>query len=216
VIPGGASANELLVKLPKAERDRIGPLLRRVPFRQETVYEADAPMGWVYFPVRGMLAEVAELAAGRAVEVGTIGREGMAGVTVFLGTRAAPHRVISAIPGESYALSATAFVKESERSRTFTSLLQLYSATYMAMLAQTAACTAAHAVGLRLSRWLLLCQDRRRGRLRSDPTLPCRNARRAKTQRQPRGGATAAIRHDHVPARLAPRARSPGTGSVGM
>jgi CRP-like cAMP-binding protein len=128
---------------------------------REVVYSAESAIGRVYFPTRGLIAVLAELQNGRALEVATIGPEGMTGIALFLeiGSASSRQRVLSATAGEGFALTADAFAEEAGRSLPFRALLARYSLAYMARLAQTAACNGGHQLKRRLARILLACQD---------------------------------------------------------
>ena len=61
-----------------ALRARLSPQLRRVPLEyRQSLYEARKPIGFVYFIETGVCSVVNTMANGQAIEVGTIGSEGM-------------------------------------------------------------------------------------------------------------------------------------------
>src|SRR3989442_7409704 len=95
----GPAGNRLLSRLPAIDLKRIGRRLDRVPLRHDVIYQQDARIHRVYFPVTGLLSVIAELQTGRALEVGTIGPEGMGGLPLYMGSSATPHRVVSQIAG---------------------------------------------------------------------------------------------------------------------
>src|SRR5688572_2244419 len=74
--------NLLLAALPKAERERLAPVLEIVPLRlKELLHKRGEPIQHVYFPGGGFCSIVTVLEDGSMVEVATIGREGMVGVS---------------------------------------------------------------------------------------------------------------------------------------
>src|SRR3954451_15874744 len=81
--------NRLLAALPVAEQRRLAADLAVVDLdMRDQIYDIDATITEVYFPLTCVLS-IAALADGDvAVEVATIGFEGMAGLPVFLGTPA--------------------------------------------------------------------------------------------------------------------------------
>jgi CRP-like cAMP-binding protein len=113
----------------------------------------------VYFPVHGLIGIVAELESGRALEVATVGPEGMAGIALLLGATTGDRRVVSRIPGEAFVMSAADFIGEVARDGAFHTVIARYSAAYVSGLIQTVACNGSHRARHRLARWLLVCQD---------------------------------------------------------
>jgi CRP-like cAMP-binding protein len=151
--------NRLLAMLPVEERARISRRSELVTLGHDVLQRADVDIRYVYFPTRGLFSVMAELEDGKALEVATIGPEGMAGIALFLGTTTAHHAVVSQLAGESLMLTAAAFAEEVDSSRTLRDILARYSAAYIALLSQTAACNGAHQVRQRLARLLLTCND---------------------------------------------------------
>lgn len=78
--------NQLLRALPPAELRAFRPHLERVELEQrEGLFEPDVPIAFVYFPETSVVSLTSVLRDGGTVEIGTSGREGMAGLPVFLG-----------------------------------------------------------------------------------------------------------------------------------
>ena len=68
----------------------------------DEVYREDSPRGLshVYFPTSGMISLTVLMEDGKQVEAGTIGNEGMIGLSVAQGLDFSPARAISQISGE--------------------------------------------------------------------------------------------------------------------
>ena len=78
--------NRLLAALPAEAQALLAPHLERVELEaRELVYDFDRPITHVVFPESAVVSIVGVMADGSAVETGTVGREGMAGVPVVLG-----------------------------------------------------------------------------------------------------------------------------------
>ncbi|MEA2661307.1 MAG: hypothetical protein QOH08_879, partial [Chloroflexota bacterium] len=120
---------------------------------------AGGPITHAYFPSEGLISVVAALKNGRRAEVATVGREGMAGLPLFLGSRTSLYEIVSQVSGSGLRMAAAALVDEVARNPAFRTRLLRYSELRMAMLGQTAACNAAHRIGARLARWLLISHD---------------------------------------------------------
>src|SRR5688572_2710258 len=95
------------------------------------------------------------------VEVATIGREGMVGITAVLDEN--PVKSTSMVQGETdtcYRMKADAFRREMDRRGVFYELLTHYAQALVGFIMQSTACNAVHSVEQRLARWLLMARDR--------------------------------------------------------
>src|SRR5207237_8412178 len=98
-IPG---ENRLLAGLPRDEYDRVRPRLAKVSLAMKDVlHEANRPTAQVYFPPNGVISLVLIREGGIAVEVATIGNEGMVGTPVVLGADLSQLRSITLVSGEA-------------------------------------------------------------------------------------------------------------------
>jgi len=153
--------NRLLDALPRAEYERILPHLEGVPIAaRQVVSEADAPIPHVYFPTGGVVSLVSFMERGAAVEIATIGREGLVGLPVFLGAESMPQRAFGQVSGFAFRMEAGAFRAEVARNDTLVRLLNRYTQAMFVQVAQTAACNRVHPVEKRCARWLLQTHDR--------------------------------------------------------
>lgn len=118
-------------------------------------------MDQVYFPGGGFASVVTVLKDGGMVEVATIGREGMLGMSEALNREPSPSAtMVQAETDTCYTMSAAAFRKEMDRRGPFYDLLIRYGQALVGFIMQSTACNAVHSVEQRLSRWLLLAYDR--------------------------------------------------------
>jgi len=79
------TGNRLLAALPREERKQLLPKLKSVPLATgDILYEADEPIRHAYFPYQGVISLLTVLKGRTSIEVGTVGNEGVAGITVFL------------------------------------------------------------------------------------------------------------------------------------
>jgi CRP-like cAMP-binding protein len=119
------------------------------------------PIDQVYFPGGGFASLVTVLKDGSMVEVATIGREGMVGMSEALSGGPSPSAaMVQAETDTCYTMSAEAFRREMDRRGPFCHLLTRYGQALMGFIMQSTACNAVHSVEQRLSRWLLLAHDR--------------------------------------------------------
>src|SRR2546421_13714 len=99
--------NRILDALPDEAYDRLAPHLQLVTMRRgEILYHVNKPIEYVYFPINSMTSVVATTRDGAAVEVGVIGREGMAGVSVVLGVDVSPAEMMVQLPDGALRLAA--------------------------------------------------------------------------------------------------------------
>jgi CRP-like cAMP-binding protein len=153
--------NHLLAALPIKERKHLLPNLERVPLLLgDVIYEADAPIRYVYFPTSGVISLLCTVDDGASIEVGTVGMEGMAGLSVFLGVEASPNRALVQVAGEAMRMKSEVFGKLADQPGRFHKLLHLYTHSLMTQMSLSVACNRFHNVERRLARWLLMMQDR--------------------------------------------------------
>ena len=161
VVPLVLRTNSILAALPPDEMEILQPLLEAVqlPFRQ-SLYEAGRPVDHVYFLSRGVASMVSEMSDGLAVEIATVGPEGMVGMPILLSADRMASKAFIQVPGEGVRMEADAFRAIIGRCPALNRLLLRYTLALITFMAQNAACNRAHAVEERCSRWLLLTQDR--------------------------------------------------------
>ena len=153
--------NRLLRALPAADYQALLPDLEVVTLAHGTVlFEARGRISHVYFPQGCVVSLLTPAGRGRAVEVGLVGKEGMVGVTVFLGGGTATTQAVVQVPDGARRLSTAAFLRALGRGPALHGLMQAYARTMMAQIAQCAACNQRHVVGQRCARWLLMAHDR--------------------------------------------------------
>ncbi len=153
--------NRLLAALPRAEYERLLPKLEKASLAlKEVVYEANGPIAHVLFPLSGVMSLVLITEGCLAVEVGTVGNEGLVGIPAFLGTDRSPTRVIAQVPGQAWRMEAPVFQEEMRRLGQLHGLVQRYTQALMTQMAQSIVCNHLHSVEQRMCRWLLMTHDR--------------------------------------------------------
>ena len=156
-----ARRNVLLGSLPDDEFARIERDLTAVDLPRATQLEApDAEIESVYFPTTGIASVVALGAEGELVDTTMIGREGMTGLAVFLGTGQMPVMTIVQVALTGFRLPAQKLREELERGGLLVNLLQRYTQVVMVSMAQLILCNRAHRLDQRAARWLLQVDER--------------------------------------------------------
>ena len=156
------SRNRILAALPPLEFHRISEDLEAFALPIHYVlYEADSPISHVYFPTSGCVSMVNVMSEG-AVEVGTIGFEGFAGLPLLLDDDRMPTRAFVQLVGSSYRMQAERFQQSLASNPSFERLLNRHSLALFNQAAQSVACNRLHTLESRCARWLLMTHDRMR------------------------------------------------------
>jgi CRP-like cAMP-binding protein len=154
-------ANRLLRGLSDAELGRIVPALVPVHLPRPTELEAaNEEIRFVYFPTTGVASIVAIDESGESVDTAMIGREGMTGLAVFLGTGQSPVRTIVQVPLTGMRMESAALREELGRGGGLVTLLQRHTQLVMITMAQLILCNRLHRLDKRAARWLLQVDDR--------------------------------------------------------
>jgi CRP-like cAMP-binding protein len=153
--------NVLLGSLPEHEFARLAGDLEFVRLPRE--FDLELPnedIEYVYFPTSGIASIVAMGIDGESVDTTMVGREGMTGLPVFLGTGQMPVRTMVQVPLEAYRLPAPALRTEIGHRGLLVTLLQRYTQLVMVSMAQLILCNRAHRLDQRAARWLLQVDER--------------------------------------------------------
>jgi CRP-like cAMP-binding protein len=153
--------NHLLRAIPEVEFARIAPLLESVRLQRPAELEAaNEDVEFVYFPTSGVASIVALDIGGESVDTAMIGKEGMTGLSVFLGTRQSPARTIVQVRLTALRMRADALRKEMLNGGVLVTLLQRHTHFVMMTMAQLILCNRSHRLDERAARWLLQVDDR--------------------------------------------------------
>ncbi len=153
--------NRILAALPPSEFAALAGSLTRVDLDMgETLHRAGDLIENVYFIESGFISALSVLSDGSPLEIGLIGVEGVAGVSVVLGATASYGETMCQTGGGAYRISVTAFKEAVAQAPHLRDLLLRYVHVFSVQVAQTAACNAHHELGQRLARWLLAAHDR--------------------------------------------------------
>lgn len=128
---------------------------------KQFLHNPGEPIRDVFFPGGGFISLVTVLNDGRMIEVATVGREGVLGVSAVLNGDPSPSAAL--VQGETdtcYRMPAHVFRDEVARGDAFHEVMARYAQALVAFIMQSTACNAAHSVEQRLARWLLMAHDR--------------------------------------------------------
>jgi CRP-like cAMP-binding protein len=154
-------ANRLLRGLSDPEFRRMRPGLEPIHLPRPTELEgANEEIRFVYFPTNGVASIVAIDESGESVDTAMIGREGMTGLAVFLGSGQSPMRTIVQVPLTGVRMESEALREELAHGGRLVTLLQRHTQVVMITMAQLILCNRIHRLDQRAARWLLQVDDR--------------------------------------------------------
>jgi len=125
-----------------------------------SLHEPTQNIEFVYFPNRGMVSQVVVTKDGRTVEVGVVGSEGYVGAGLAAGLSRSSVREIMQVAGDGFRMMGNALERILRTAPQLQLLLNRHTGLQAMQVAQTAACNRLHDIQQRLSRWLLMTQDR--------------------------------------------------------
>jgi CRP-like cAMP-binding protein len=160
---GGVVENQLLAALPSGDYARMEGDLESVALKcGQVLYEPGERMRHVYFPRDCVVSLLTPVEGHRVLEVGLVGREGMIGARLVLGTDKSSVRALVQGTGTALRMSSERFLREFRRSQALHRAMLQFTDRLMVQVSQTAACNRFHVVDARLARWLLMTAERAR------------------------------------------------------
>jgi CRP-like cAMP-binding protein len=154
------SSNRILSRLSTVDLALVKPHLKRVdlPLRKQ-LEPRNKPIDYIYFMESGFASVVAN-GAGRTIEVGLIGREGMSGLAVVMGADRTTSDTFIQSAGTGSRIEADQLRRALEQSRTFQAACLLYAQAFMTQMTYTAISNGRSKIEERLARWILMASDR--------------------------------------------------------
>lgn len=153
--------NKMLDDLPRAQFEALAPHLTQIEMAQGlTLLESDDEFEQVYFPLSGMLSLLMVMRGDKAIEIATVGREGVVGAMAGLGLYKSSVRVVVQLPMAAATISASRFRKAASDHDAIRNLCIRYNEVLLLQARVTAACNVLHVVEARFCRWLLQSADR--------------------------------------------------------
>jgi CRP-like cAMP-binding protein len=160
-VDGKPVRNKVLLAMPEDEYKLIRPDLAYVDLPHHlSLHEPTQNIEFVYFPNRGMISQVIVTKDGRTVEVGVVGKEGYIGAGLAAGLSRSSVREITQIAGDGFRIMGNALGRILRSAPQLQVMLNRHTGLQGMQVAQTAACNRLHDIEQRLSRWLLMTQDR--------------------------------------------------------
>lgn len=156
-----ATQNLLLERLNASDRTSLESQLEPIdlPLRHYLEHR-NRKIEHIYFVDYGIASVVAHGAHRGDVEVGLIGREGISGLAVVMGTDRSPNDTFMQVAGAGRRITTEAFLQILNESPTLRPPLLLYAHAFAIQTAQTALANGRSKLEERLARWLLMAHDR--------------------------------------------------------
>lgn len=154
-------SNHLLAALPEADWARWQPELQWVPMPLGRVlYESGATLPHAYFPTTSIVSLLYVMESGASAEIAVAGKDGMVGISLFMGGGSTPSRGVVQSAGDGYRIRSQFIKSEFDRAGPVMHLLLRYTQALITQMSQTAVCNRHHSLDQQLCRWLLLSLDR--------------------------------------------------------
>lgn len=155
------TGNRILDALPAVEFELLHSRLEPIPLvLKQVLYRPGDRIDHAYFPSKGALSVIRLLQDGAAIEIGTIGHEGLLGLSALLGDGISPHEVVIQGAGTGFRAGARLLRQEMESSETFRTMVLRLSQYVLAEISQNVACNRHHDLRSRCARWLLTMADK--------------------------------------------------------
>ena len=153
--------NGVLVALPPSVRDRLRPSLKRVRLEAgSALYDISSTSDHTWFITSGIVSLFAAAESDGVIEIATIGREGVAGLSVITKINGIKLWARVQISGEALQIDARTLQNIIRQESEVHILLFKYMHTLSEQIAVTGACNRFHKAEQRLARWLLTARDR--------------------------------------------------------
>ena len=128
----------------------------------QRIIERQTKITHTFFPLNCVISRSYTAACGHSAQMGMIGFEGVAGLSVFSGSQVAACDAVSHIAGEALAINARSTEAMFHEDLEFQRAVLRYIRFMIRQLSQIAVCNSLHSTEQRLSRWLLLNSARAR------------------------------------------------------
>ena len=136
-----------------AQGDTVELELKRI------LHYPDEQASHVYFHLSGVISLLTVLDDGSAVEIATVGSEGMADFAAYLDLES-PARWLVQVPGSALRVEAAELRQLADQWPELRDVMHNYMLAMFVLVSQTAACNRRHPVEERCARWLLMTHDR--------------------------------------------------------
>jgi hypothetical protein len=153
--------NDILARLPEAERDIVLPHCEVMEmFLGDSVTDIGSHIRFLYFPITAAISMTSVQDAAHMVEVTVVGKEGCVGSTVILGGDQSPSMGLVQIHGAAIRLSTSALMEHLARLPYLNAALARYNLLLMTLSVVSVGCSRFHSDAQRVARWLITHRHR--------------------------------------------------------
>ena len=154
-------ANRLLAVMPHDSLDRLLQGAEKVRLvAGDVLYSADNPLTHAYFPADVIVTLLLESNGRPTTKVAMVGREGVVGVSAFMGGAPPPGRAVVLNDGSAFKITAAALKAEFDLNGAAMRLLLRFTQSLVTQMAQSVVCNRHHQIEPQLCSWLLGSMDR--------------------------------------------------------
>ncbi|MFN2527376.1 MAG: Crp/Fnr family transcriptional regulator [Candidatus Baltobacteraceae bacterium] len=160
-MPNQPAGNRLLNALPEFEFAAMRPDLHDVTIDlRQRLYVRGESIEKIYFPIDCVLSVVTLMQNGAAIEISTVGHEGLSGSQLAFHADRPESEMFCQVAGTAKCMRRNDFLGHFERLAVFRRLVFKYTESLFNFMGQSIACSRLHGVNERCARWLLVTQDR--------------------------------------------------------
>jgi len=157
-------SNTLFSSLPADSRERLAKAGEIVALKRGAkISDPGEELPFAFFPTAGIVSLVISMSDGASAEVGTVGDEGLVGLSILFRAGPTPLRIFQQIAGEALRIPPDKFLREAERSPLMVARLHRFAQAFSVQNWHSAACNSLHPIDERCAKWLLMTRDRVHG-----------------------------------------------------
>jgi CRP-like cAMP-binding protein len=161
VYPTDPKQNHLLASLSSNTLARIFPHLESVSMPMGwVIHESGSLLNHMYFPTTSIVSLLQVMINGNTAEIALVGRDGVLGISHFMGSETMTTRAVVQRGGYGYRIRASILKQEFANGGELQLLMLRYMHALITQMAQTAVCNRHHTIEQQLCRWLLANLDR--------------------------------------------------------
>ena len=159
--PPAAATNRLLAQLPVHQRNAVHRASQLIYHNVgDTLLHSHTHSNHVFFPIDSVVSVVRPLRDNACIELGLIGSEGMIGLDVIMDAKTQLDDTVVQIPGSTLQLPGDELMKLFSGGGPLQTHLLRFAHAFLGQVSQTAVCNRFHPLLARISKWLLMVQDR--------------------------------------------------------
>lgn len=153
--------NQILVSLPLPIYDTWERHFEIVELQPgQVLYNPDTRLASVYFPLTAIVSWLYLLEDGDSTEIAMVGREGLVGLYLLLGSESSPNRAVVQTAGQAIRMPLPVVLKSFEQNLEVQRVLLRFAQTLINQMSQGNVCRQHHSLEQQICRMLLMIVDR--------------------------------------------------------